>query len=275
MNINNLIKELELNLVDNQQITEACAIISKYLDSSLLAIHLYGSAVAGGLKPFSDIDLLVTIDRPMSDDVRTGLMQRFLTCSAQPGTSANKRALEVTVINYSEVVPWKYPPRREMQFGEWLRNDILKGVVEGAVLDADLCILIKKARISSIPMVGAIASKLFVDDVPNGDFFKTLQSTLSQWNNEEDWRGDERNIILTIARIWYSASTGNIGSKEEASGWLMDRIPTNHQFWLAQARRHYLDGGEGELIPSPEEMASFIKFARGSIMIILDGRKSV
>ncbi|WP_431627026.1 nucleotidyltransferase domain-containing protein, partial [Enterobacter hormaechei] len=29
--------------------------------TTLLAVHLYGSAVDGGLKPHSDIDLLVTV----------------------------------------------------------------------------------------------------------------------------------------------------------------------------------------------------------------------
>ncbi|WP_174219961.1 nucleotidyltransferase domain-containing protein, partial [Escherichia coli] len=33
----------------------------RHLESTLLAVHLYGSAVDGGLKPYSDIDLLVTV----------------------------------------------------------------------------------------------------------------------------------------------------------------------------------------------------------------------
>lgn len=45
-----------------------------------------------------------------------------------------------------EVKAWRYPPRREMQFGEWLRKDILIGIFEPAVLDIDLAILLTQAR---------------------------------------------------------------------------------------------------------------------------------
>ena len=48
--------------------------------------------------------------------------------------------LELTVVARSEVVPWRYPARRELQFGEWLRHDILSGTFEPAVLDHDLAI---------------------------------------------------------------------------------------------------------------------------------------
>ena len=43
----------------NRQIDDALALVRRHLADDLLAVHLYGSAVAGGLKPGSDIDLLV------------------------------------------------------------------------------------------------------------------------------------------------------------------------------------------------------------------------
>ncbi|PXV20801.1 aminoglycoside resistance protein, partial [Salmonella enterica subsp. enterica serovar Newport] len=43
------------------QTEAACRLITRVTGDTLRAIHLYGSAVAGGLKPNSDIDLLVTI----------------------------------------------------------------------------------------------------------------------------------------------------------------------------------------------------------------------
>lgn len=70
------------------------------------------------------------------------LMQDLLTISAPPGTSGPYRALEVTVVLHSQIVPWRFPPAREMQFGEWLRDDIRVGVFEPAMVDADLSILL-------------------------------------------------------------------------------------------------------------------------------------
>ncbi|EFT0782329.1 hypothetical protein HWA17_003865, partial [Escherichia coli] len=41
------------------QLSEVVGVIERHLEPTLLAVHLYGSAVDGGLKPHSDIDLLV------------------------------------------------------------------------------------------------------------------------------------------------------------------------------------------------------------------------
>ena len=43
------------------QLSEVVGVIERHLEPTLLAVHLYGSAVDGGLKPHSDIDLLVTV----------------------------------------------------------------------------------------------------------------------------------------------------------------------------------------------------------------------
>ena len=46
------------------QLSRCGASSERHLDEpTLLAVHLYGSAVDGGLKPHSDIDLLVTVTR--------------------------------------------------------------------------------------------------------------------------------------------------------------------------------------------------------------------
>ena len=42
------------------QLSEGVGVIERHLEPTLLAVHLYGSAV-DGLKPHSDIDLLVAV----------------------------------------------------------------------------------------------------------------------------------------------------------------------------------------------------------------------
>ena len=132
------------------QLADAHAVIAGHLGSTLRAIHLFSSAVDGGLKPRSDIDLMVTIAAPMDDSTRRALTEALLTVSAPPGTDMSRRALEVTVVVLHEIVPWRYPARREMQFGEWLRDDILAGRFEPAVLDHDLAILLTQVLHHSI-----------------------------------------------------------------------------------------------------------------------------
>lgn len=271
MDFNSQLNGLELSTLDNEQIAQAYSVINTYLGDCLLAIHLYGSAIEGGLRAYSDIDLLVTIDKTIDDETRKELMRILLSCSATPGSDPIRRALEVTVINYADIVPWKYPPKREMQFGEWLRHDILDGIFEPAIIDVDLCILLRKIRTRSIPIFGESAANLF-DPVPDSDFMTTLQSTLDIWNTQEDWFGDERNIILTIARIWYSAVTGDIGSKEEASSWLIDRLPIAYHNLVLKTRQDYLMGSEHQFVPDTIKMSSFISYAKETITTILRSR---
>jgi streptomycin 3"-adenylyltransferase len=257
--------KMELSPNDKEQIAKACNTIAQYLGDSLLAIHLFGSAIeAEGLKPYSDIDLFVTVDTPVTKRKRKQLMCALLSNSASPKSDPFLRALEVTVVNYHDLNPWTYPPKREMQFGEWLRDDILSGVFEAGAKDIDLAIIIKKIRLSSIPIVGQKASKLF-EPISDRDFTNALQRTLLIWNSELDWLGDERNIILTIARIWYSISTGLINSKDEAAIWLIDRIPTKYHLLVIKARHDYLIGDDAYFCPDYKETGDFIYYAKHAI----------
>ncbi|QTF07936.1 DUF4111 domain-containing protein [Brenneria izadpanahii] len=186
------------------QVNTACTLIIRIIDCNLVAIHLYGSAVVGGLSPRSDIDLLVTVREPLYIIQRQALMRGFLAISAPPGASDSYRALEVTVVLYSQLVPWRFPPSREMQFGEWLRDDIRAGVYEPAQPDPDVAILLTNVRNASVPLIGESAETLF-NVIPKSDLLQTCRHALELWHEPADLLGDERNIILTLARIWYTS----------------------------------------------------------------------
>ena len=127
---------------------------------------------------------------------------------------------------HDDIIPWRYPAKRELQFGEWQRNDILAGIFEPATIDIDLAILLTKAREHSVALVGPAAEELF-DPVPEQDLFEALNETLTLWNSPPDWAGDERNVVLTLSRIWYSAVTGKIAPKDVAADWAMERLPAS------------------------------------------------
>ena len=46
---------------------------------------------------------------------------------------------------------------------------------------------------------------------------------------------DTRNVILTLARIWSTAATGVIRSKDTAADWALERLPPRHRPALAPA----------------------------------------
>lgn len=78
---------------------QASKIIEELLDSILVGIYLYGSAVMGGLRINSDVDILVVINRSLSERTRRDLTDRLMLISGKIGNTKDMRPLEVTVIN--------------------------------------------------------------------------------------------------------------------------------------------------------------------------------
>lgn len=255
------------------QLSQALDVIKRHLASTLLTVHLYGSALDGGLKPYSDVDLLVTVTARPDETVRQALMLDLLEVSEPPGQSEAFRALEVTVVVRNDIVPWKYPARRELQFGEWLRRDILAGIFEPAAFDPDLAILLTKARHHSIALVGPAAEQFF-DPVPEGDLLKVLADTLKLWNSSQDWAEDERNVVLTLARIWYTSATGKIVPKDVAADWAMVRLPANLQPIMLEAKEAYLGYREDRLASRGDQLTTLIQYMKCEATRLLNVRTS-
>ncbi len=246
------------------QLTDARAVLQQHLGDDVIGVHLFGSAVKGGLKPSSDIDLLVTVQTAPNADVRHALMQALLAVSAPPRSHAARRALEVTVLAHDQVVPCRYPARRELQFGEWLRDDIEAGVFEAPCPDHDLALLITQARARSVVLIGQPATALF-EPVPPADLRRALLDTVAQWRQPADWAGDARNIVLALARSWYTAATGEITSKDGAANWLLPQIAPAHQAVMRMARDSYLGAATDGLAHRTDEVADFVGYARAAV----------
>ncbi|SCB23304.1 AadA family aminoglycoside 3''-O-nucleotidyltransferase [Cupriavidus alkaliphilus] len=251
-----------------QQVRVAQAVISRHLAGTLLGVHLFGSALDGGLRPLSDIDLLVTTRDVPGDAARRALLRDLLEVSAPPGSGGLRRPLEVTVVAHGEVVPWRYPATRELQFGEWLRQDIEAGVFEGRMPDHDLAILVTQVRQHGIALLGPPATACF-EPVPRPDFIAALTDTVAQWRTESDWAGDERNVVLAMARVWYSAASGRIAPKDVAAAWALERLPGAHRPLMAAARAAYRSGGPDDPVLGGAAVAAFMQYARTAVSKLL------
>ena len=82
-------------------------------------------------------------------------------------------------------------------------------------------------------------------------------------------QGDERNVILTLARMWYTASTSEFSSKDGAADWAIPQLPEEHGALLDQARKAYLgesvDCWEGK----QKELASLVDHLKRSTETLL------
>ena len=98
--------------------------------------------------------------------------------------------------------------------------------------------------------------------VPLSDIRKGIRDSLPELI--AGLKGDERNVILTLARMWLTAATGEISSKDLAAKWATARLPKKQAELLDMARQAYLgkavDKWEG-LDAALAELVDYMRYA--------------
>ena len=197
---------------------KAVTAASECLGAALIAAYLHGSAVAGGLRPDSDVDVLLIIDGPMNDAMRRHFLAELMKISGRPRAADGRRPLELVVFNRADLEAM--PPRSEFVYGEWLRVGFEAGDVPKPEINPDFAVLIAQARQASVTLAGPEADQLLPtiakDDLRRaiGDARSDLMASL---------HGDERNVLLTLARMWCTLETGKIVPKDVAAEWAAKR----------------------------------------------------
>jgi predicted nucleotidyltransferase len=228
---------------DELQIEAIVGVAREVFGNGLIGAYLHGSAVLGGLRPTSDVDVLAVIDRPTTQDHRRRLIDGLMPLSGSPVAGTPKRPVELTVVTQSEVKPWRYPPRMEFQYGEWLRTDYQSGFVPEPGPNADVAPLITVVLMGNRALAGPPPAAV-LDPVPAADLRRALVSGIPDLM--ADLEPDTRNVLLTLARIWQTLATGEIHTKDDAAAWASDRLPAPIGDVIARAGRRYVEGVHGD-----------------------------
>lgn len=224
------------------QVDDIVRAIRDVLGPNVLGAYLHGSAVLGGLRPTSDVDVLVVVARPTTSGERRALVDRILEISGSRARRGPARPVELTVVVQAEVHPWRYPPRAELQYGEWLRDAYEGGLVPGPEPSPDLAPLITMALGGNRPLVGPPPGEI-LDPVPPSDLGRAIVEGVP--GLLADLPGDTRNVLLTLARIWVTLATGAIVPKDVAADWALERLAADVRPALADARDSYREGHHG------------------------------
>ena len=224
---------------DRRQLDRLVALVRDVLGDTLVGAYLFGSAALGGLRPESDLDVLAVVSRPTADGERRRLVQRLLGISGRPTAQGRWRRLELTLVVESDVRPWRYPPRLDFQYGDWLRRDFEAGDLEPwpSRTNPDLAVLLTMVLRADAPLAGPPPGAV-LDPVPRSDLARAMTDGLEPLLADLD--DDTRNVVLTLARIWCTLATGEIRAKDAAADWALERLPDEHRPVLARARAAYL-----------------------------------
>ena len=225
-------------------------LVREVLAEAVIGVYLHGSAVAGGLRPTSDIDLLAVVGRPTSPPEQRALIGRLLPISGRGDPTGRSRSVELTIVVQADVRPWHYPPRLDFQYGDWWRDEFERGnVTPWESPNPDLTLQLEMTLQANHPLFGRPPAEV-LDPIPAADVRRAMLDVIPSLL--ADLEGDERNVVLTFARIWTTLATGIVRSKDAAAHWALPRLPPEHRPVLAHARASYL--GEtaeewGELMP--------------------------
>ncbi len=218
----------------DRQLPQCIDLLKSTFGPDFLALYLYGSATLGGLHRYSDVDLLAVLDRPATPDEKVLVTHALYNISGLYLKDI-KRPVELTVVVKPEVNPWRYPPRFDYQYGEWLREKFQSGEMEPwKPRDMlDLTILITQVFVASKILHGPAPDQILAP-VPYRDFITASTQVIDGLLADLD--SDTRNILLTLARIWSTLVTDAIYSKPGAAAWVTSRLPEEYQPVMQQAR---------------------------------------
>ncbi len=224
-------------------LTSVLSYLDDHRPGDLVGVYLYGSAATSGLRPDSDVDLLVLTRRSLSESERTSLVSVLLSVSGWRGHAArfpevaDRRPLELTSLVVADVDPLPQTPRRDFQFGEWLRAELLDGQMPPAVIDPDVVVLLATAQSAHRVLLGQPLEDLVAPVPP--ELLRNAQLALLP-ELLDDPAGEERFFLLTLARMLVTIETGHIVPKDVAAQRVAPRLTGQDRALLELAGQDYL-----------------------------------
>jgi streptomycin 3"-adenylyltransferase len=208
----------------------------------VIGIYLYGSAVTSGLRPSSDIDLLLLNHRSLTAFERRGLVSLLLEISGRTGhasrfPNAHGRPIELTSMVLGDIQPWSDRPLRDFQYGEWLRADLVAGHLPQPTVDPDAVVILATAQTAHRTLRGPAFARVVVP-VPPRLLCRSVRAVIPDLL--EHIEGDERNVLLTLARVLITLETGRIVSKDAAAAAIAPTLAGTDRDLLESARAGYL-----------------------------------
>ena len=227
---------------DVEQLDQIVGLVQDVLGVDALGAYLHGSTALDQLKPHSDIDVLVLSRRATTLEEKRALIEQLLRISGRGDPTGESRPIELTIVVESAIRPWRYPPRVDFLYGDWMRAEFERGdLTPWDTPNPDLAPVITMVRSANRVLFGPPPADV-LDPVPREDLSRAIVEGIPGLLDE--LASDTTNVVLTFARIWTTLATGTIRSKDAAADWVITRLPEEHRPVLARARAVYL--GEHE-----------------------------
>lgn len=231
-------------MTEDGQVADALGALQAIAGPSLRAVYLHGSAVSGGLRPQSDIDLLAIVEPGLTADQRERLLAALLRLSGRyPAARGGPRCLEMMVFSRSALASCLFPVRADFLYGEWLRRDYEAGAVPEPDENPEYTLVLAQARQEAVALFGPQREAL-LPAVPALALQQAMCALIP--GLLASLPHDTRNVLLTLARMWRTAATGDFVPKDVAAHWAASQVSRMDGVLLEHARLAYLGEASGD-----------------------------
>ena len=212
------------------------------LQDNLIGVYLHGSSVMGCFNPRkSDIDLIIVIDRPLSDAVKRTFMDMVVEYNA----SGPAKGIEMSVVLRGVCDPFVYPTPFELHFSAghlgWYETDPDEYIRRMKGVDRDLAahfmIITKRGRC----LYGAPIEDVFAE-IPGRDYMDSLWYDIER--AAEEITEDTMYLTLNLARVLAYKEDGLVLSKKEGGEWAIDHLPPEYHPLITDAMREYSESAD-------------------------------
>lgn len=239
---------LPLDAADQRSLALIRFHIEQHCPGAVLGLYLYGSSVSAERGPDSDLDLLLITRDSLSQGERRELTRLLLDLSGWKGhvdahpEAAQRRPIELTSIAIGDDRQTVHYAGHDYQYGEWLRSELRDGITPQPQQDPDTVVLLATAQSRHRRLYGAALSSL-IGEISEETLRRAALDVIPTLLDGA--AGDERNVLLALARIAFTNSSGRIASKGRAAEWAAERLPAASAALLLLARAEYL--GEAQV----------------------------
>ena len=207
------------------------------LRENLVGIYLHGSSVMGCLNPQkSDIDLIIVVDRPLTDPDKRAYMEMVV----EYNTLGPAKGIEMSIVLREVCKPFVYPTPYELHFSaghlNWYKNDPDDYIHKMNGTDKDLAahftIINKRGKC----LYGAQIEDVFAE-VPSDDYMDSIWYDVE--GATEEITKYPMYLTLNLARVLAYKNEGLVLSKKEGGDWGLERLPAEYRPLIEDALREY------------------------------------
>ena len=221
------------------------------LGENLVGVYLHGSAVMGCFNPAkSDLDFIVVIAHPMTDETKRAYMDMVLALNAD----GPAKGIEMSIVLREVCKPFVYPTPFELHFSErhikWYNENPADYVQKMNGTDKDLAAHFTVIRARGKCLWGAPVSDVFAE-VPATDYMDSLWEDIC--DALEEIENNTMYLVLNFTRVMAYKKDGLILSKKEGGEWALKNLPEEFAPVVRTALEEYAEASEET---APEKCAN-------------------